>query len=322
MIRLRGVAALLGAALLAACATIPDATVPEATVAEAGTQVLAVQAQPNGPVLIETRMALDSGHAFGVEILHPGRAGTYPLIVFSSGNFASPDRYRRLLDPIAAAGYVIASPVHLDAEVLALDPPEPPLQVWQTRNAEFAFLAAAPAELTALLAGEGVTLTPGKIGLMGHSYGALVAQTGAGAKAWQMTGPPPDQTIAGADALVVFSPPGPIPGAIVAEGWSSIALPSFTQTGTADILPGFVDDWRGHKVSYEQTAPGARWLWVGEDVDHYFGGIYGREKPAPAQIEALFDHALAATIAFLDIHLKDLPDRAPTAPAAVTLTKD
>lgn len=312
MIRRGGILVQFCAVLLAACSTVPDTGVTRGE----------GQAQPARPVLVETRMALENGHAFGVEILHPGRAGNYPLIVFSSGNFASPDRYRRLLDPIAAAGYVIASPVHLDAEVLALDPPAPPLQVWQTRNEEFAFLAAAPAPLIKLLADNGVKLSPGRTGLMGHSYGALVAQTGAGAKAWQMTGPPPDRTIAGADVLVALSPPGPIPGTILAEGWNTIALPSFTQTGTADILPGFIDNWRSHLASHEQTPPGARWLWVGDGVDHYFGGIYGREKPAPPEIEVKFAHVLAATIAFLDTHLKDRPDRVPVAPVGVVLTKD
>ena len=309
---LRGLAGALGGALLAACSTVVDS----------GTDAPLAEASSDEPILIETRMALADGHSFPVEILLPARPGTYPLIIFSSGNFASPDRYSRLLKPIAQAGYVIASPVHLDAEVLALDPPADPVTVWQRRNDEFAFLAGTPDALAMAARRYNVVIDGERLGLVGHSYGALVAQTGAGAQAWQMTGPPPDRTIAGADVLVAFSPPGPIPGAIVAEGWSSIALPSFTQTGTADILPGFVDDWRGHKAAYEQTAPGERWLWVGEGIDHYFGGVYGREKPAPPEVEAKFEHALAATIAFLDIHLKDAPDRSPAATTGVTLTKD
>ncbi len=311
MIGRSGFLALAGAALLAACTTYSEATA-ERSIASHSAE----------PIRIETRMALADGHSFPVEILLPARAGSYPLIVFSSGNFASPDRYSRLLEPIAQAGYVIASPVHPDAEVLALDPAPDPVTVWQRRNAEFAHLAGAPGPLRGALARYDVSLEPGRIGLMGHSYGALIAQTGAGARAWQVTGPQDDLTIAGADALVALSPPGPMAGFLLAEGWSSIALPSFTQTGTADILPGFVDDWRGHKVSHEQTTPGQRWLWVGEGVDHYFGGVYGREKPAPPEVEAMFEHALAATVAFLDIHLKDAPDRTPAAPEGVTLTKD
>ncbi len=307
-----GLLALFGAVWVAACSTNSDAVLTAQT-----TELREVE-----PVQIETRMVLEDGHAFPVEILHPGQAGTFPLIVFSSGNFASPDRYTKLLKPIAKAGYVIASPVHPDAEILALDPPADPMIVWEKRNDEFAYLASAPEQLRNALARRNVAVDAQALGLMGHSYGALVAQTAAGAKAWQMAGPPSDRSIAGADALVAFSPPGPIPGAIVAQGWSSIAVPSFTQTGTADILPGFIDDWRGHIVSHERTAPGNRWLWVGEDVDHYFGGIYGREMPASPDMEAKFNHALAATIAFLDIHLKTMPDRAPAALEGVTLTKD
>ena len=203
-----GLVALCCAALLAACSTYRD---------DLGAAAIA-QDQAAGPILIETRMALEDGHSFPVEILLPARPGSYPLIVFSSGNFASPDRYARLLKPIAEAGYVIASPVHLDAEVLALDPPADPLTIWQRRNDELAYLAGPAEPLQAALARHRVALEPGQIGVMGHSYGALIAQTAAGANAWQMGGAQPSRKIAGADVLVAFSPPGPVPGAILAEG--------------------------------------------------------------------------------------------------------
>ena len=264
----------------------------------------------------------EAGHRFSAEILHPAIPGTYPLILFSSGNFASPDRYRKLLEPVAAAGYVIVSPVHRDAEILALDPPAGQDEVWHTRNAEFAHLATIPAVLSAQLDEQDIALEPGKLGLFGHSYGALIAQLGAGARALGPEGEITDHTLVDADVLVAYSPPGPFPGRFDAEGWSSIGLPSLTLTGTADVTPGFVDDWRDHIVSHDATAPGARWLWVGEGVDHYFNGTFGREKPVPAQMMPLFDDALATTIAFFDLHLKDISPPPRTLAAGVTLTKD
>lgn len=54
--------------------------------------------------------------AIPLEILYPATPGKYPLVVFSHGAFASPDRYHALLKPIAAAGYIILAPRHLDSE--------------------------------------------------------------------------------------------------------------------------------------------------------------------------------------------------------------
>ena len=264
----------------------------------------------------------EAGHEFAVEVLYPDTPGSYPLILFSSGNFASPDRYRKLLGPIAQAGYVIVSPVHRDAEILALDPPAPQEEVWTTRNSEMAYLATLPAGVTAILANAGVTLEPGKLGLFGHSYGALIAQLGAGAKATGPAGERDDHTLAAADVLIAYSPPGPFPGRFDAEGWSHIAVPSLTLSGTADVFPGFLDDWRDHIVSYEATPPGERWLWVGEGVDHYFNGTFGREKPVAPEFTLLFDDAVATTIAFLNWHLKGITPPATDTIAGVTLTKD
>lgn len=246
----------------------------------------------------------EGGHQFSGEIFHPVTAGAYPLIVFSHGNFASPDRYHKMLKPIAAAGYIIAAPTHLDAEILAVTPKPDPQKVWKTRNAEMAFLGRIPGQLRARLP-KNVAVKPGCLAVMGHSYGALMAQLAAGARATEPDGSRPDRKLAGVDALIAWSPPGPIKGRIDAAGWSQISVPSLTITGNADILPGFIDDWRLHKAAYEAAPVGGRWLWVGEGIDHYFGGMFGREKTVSETERQLFKNALTVTISFLDEHLKN-----------------
>ncbi len=268
------------------------------------------------------KMTTSDGHQFTLELIHPTLTGEYPLVLFSSGAFGSPDRYRKLLMPIAEAGYVIAAPIHRDAEVLALDPQPGPQEVWQTRNSEIAYLATAQDQIERLLEGTDISLAEGDLAVMGHSYGALIAQLGAGAIATEPDGSQPDGTLPELDALVAFSPPGPIADRIDSEGWASIAVPSLTVTGTEDTLPGFIDDWRLHLVGHEATPEGARWLWIGDDVDHYFGGSFGREKPVEPEIEMLFNHAVATTIAFLDLHLNDAPPPTSPPPTGVTLEKD
>ena len=135
---------------------------------------------------------------------------------------------------------------------------------------------------------------------MGHSYGALIAQLAGGAKAMIPRKVYPSSVLPNASAVIAWSPPGPMPGMMDAQGWSSMAVPNLTITGTADILPGFIDDWRLHTESFENAPAGEKSLWVGEGVDHYFGGSFGRVKPASPKDAKLFQTALQRSLQFID----------------------
>ena len=238
----------------------------------------------------ETTLTAPGGRAVPTTIIAPVRPGRYPLIAFSHGNFAAPSRYRAMLDPIAAAGYVIVAPMHVDSELMPHDKPPSQAVVWQTRNEDLALALAATLP----------NADRRRRAAMGHSYGALNAQVAAGAVPVN----PPGRPSAPPQALVAWSPPGPLAGLIEARGWSSIMIPSLTITGTSDILPGFIDNWELHRSGYDNTPPGKRWLWVGTGINHYFGGMFGREKPATPQDKQLFDRAIATTIAFFDVSFK------------------
>lgn len=238
----------------------------------------------------ETVMTAPDGRAIPVTIIAPTKRGHYPVIAFSHGAFSAPSRYRAMLDPIAAAGYVIVAPMHADSELMKSDKPPSQAFVWQSRNEDMALaLAATPANADKR-----------RRAAMGHSYGALIAQVAAGAVA--ANSPPSPQRPP--QALVAWSPPGPMPGLIDAKGWSSIGTSALTITGTADIIPGFINQWELHRTAHDQTPAGARWLWVGQGVDHYFGGMFGREKAASSESRQLFGRAISTTIAFLDKNLK------------------
>ncbi len=272
---------------------------------------------------IQTLLTTDDGHEFPVTIFAPDRSGSFPLVVFSTGAFSSPDRYHNMLQPIAEAGYIILAPTHLDAEILALDPKPKSETVWKTRNDEIAYLAAVPDPVVALLKSRGTKIDETRVALMGHSYGALIAQLGAGAIATDPDGARPIRKIGNVSALIAFSPPGPLAKMIDSKGWSTIDVPSLTVTGTADILPDFIDDWRLHKAAYDATPKGARWLWVGEEVNHYFDGLFGRGGTIRPEISKRFDHAIATTIEFLDLNLKPTQvSKGPTPLSGVVVTKD
>lgn len=238
----------------------------------------------------ETSLTASGGRAVPMTIIAPIKPGRYPLIAFSHGAFAAPSRYRAMLDPIAAAGYIIVAPMHVDSELMPHDKPPSQQYVWLTRNEDLALaLAATPPNADRR-----------RRAAMGHSYGALNAQVAAGA----VPANPPERPGALPQALVAWSPPGPFPGLIEASGWSSITTPSLTITGTSDVMPGFIDNWELHRAGYDNTPRGKRWLWVGTGINHYFGGMFGREKPASPQDKRLFDRAIATTIAFLDMSFK------------------
>lgn len=235
--------------------------------------------------------------AIPLEISYPATPGKYPLVVFSHGAFASPGRYHALLKPIAAAGYIILAPRHLDSEDWEWTDKPSQAAVWASREEDMILMLAQNAAISGKLAEGAIEIDYDHIAAMGHSYGALIAQIVGGAR------PLTPSSLSGyrsVQAVVAFSPPGNTPGLIGKNGWSGLTVPSLTITGTTDILPGFVDDWQIHKHSFEFAPVGKRWLWVGEGVDHYFGGMIGREKPASEASRTLFGRALATTIAFLD----------------------
>lgn len=261
-----------------------------------------------------------NGRSVPFEIIYPDNASEYPLLVFSHGAFSSPDRYYAVLKPIAAAGYVVVAPMHIDSEDFTQSEEPSQSQVWESRGEDIDLALSRNPDLYKLVTKQKLKIDYDNIAVMGHSYGALIAQLAGGAKAIP---PTPLRRNLFVQAVVAFSPPGSTPGLIDKDGWSSFSAPSLTITGTADILTGFNDDWKLHKHSYEYAPFGQRWLWVGEGVDHYFGGMIGREKPASEKSQLLFNRAVATTLDFLDKTLKKkAPSRLGSSISGETLTRD
>ncbi|NVE93491.1 alpha/beta fold hydrolase [Altererythrobacter sp. JGD-16] len=238
-----------------------------------------------------------------VTLFLPEQPGEYPLLGFSHGAFASPTRYRAMLAPLASAGYIVIAPMHVDSEEFGSDERPDRDTTWRTRNEDMALALNPNQELLDLLEAREYTLSKGKVASVGHSYGAIMAQLPGGALAYESDGSQVDRADPDVDVVVGWSPPGSIPTMIDAEGWNTLAVPSLTITGTTDVLPGFIDDWRAHLASYENAPIGKRASWVGEGIDHYFGGMFGREKPADANSQRLFHRAMEISLNFMDRHI-------------------
>lgn len=241
-----------------------------------------------------------SGRQIPLTIFTPKDEGTYPLAAFSHGAFAAPDRYRAILAPIAAAGFVVVAPMHIDSEDFENETPPSRRDTWRTRNLDMALALTPPASVIDELNGRGFKIVPERTVAIGHSYGALIAHLSAGALAIEPDGMPVDRQNPAVGAVVGWSPPGPMAGLIEAEGWSSLGVPTLTITGTKDVIAGFVDDWRAHTTSYDNAPTDLGTLWVGEGVDHYFDGVFGREKPADETSQQLFNQALQLSLEFLE----------------------
>lgn len=194
------------------------------------------------------------------------------LVIFSHGNFATPDRYDVLLRDWAAKGLVIAAPLHTDSEKYPEPKKYPDSRA--TRLADWrAVDTAFRPDTIARLALPGITLS-GKVIAAGHSYGALIALVAGGAQladpAWTIA---PIRT---PRAVIAISPPGAMKGLATREGLAKLSVPALVVTGTSDVLPGFIDAWQQHLDAYDAAAPGLGYSLVFAGMNHYFNGAYCR----------------------------------------------
>lgn len=247
----------------------------------------------------ELSLTRADGRVVPTTLVYPDKPGTYPLIAFSHGAFAAPDRYFKMLKPLAAAGYVVIAPMHIDSEEMGREVRPGEQELWSTRNQDMQMALEPSAAVVELLTANGIALSDGGKVAMGHSFGSAMAHFAGGVRSAPAKGDLNARAVADVDAVVLWSPPGALEGTVDQASWADIDAPSLTFTGTTDTLPGFVDDWQLRKIPFEQAPQGSASLWVGENIDHYFGGMFGREKPAGEQTELLFGRALAQTLGFL-----------------------
>ena len=211
------------------------------------------------------------GRLISLDVWRPS-GKTIGRIHFSHGAASSPWKYSRLLEPLCAAGYEIWAPLHVDST-------EHP------STEEFKGMASWAARLQDMQA-LSLAANSGYIA-MGHSYGALVSLTLGGARPtapaeWQDRLRDPAAKVA-----VALSPPGPLPGFVDAQAYSSLEVPALIQTGDRDVPLGWEGArWQDHLVAYDAaSADGSRYALVLEGVDHYFGSAICRpELPVPPQL--------------------------------------
>lgn len=248
------------------------------------------------------------GRKTAYRAMSPASGGDWPVILFSHGANSSHLDYDRLWRRWALAGYLVIGPNHIDT-----GPPETQRKVgrhelWAARLADTSLPLGQRAAFDALARAGGGTPNWDAFAVAGHSFGAVVAQALAGAKLLDPEDHAPVSALLPAvKACLTFSPPGPLAGFIPPDAWSSVTVPSLLQTGTADILPGFVDDWHLRLTGF--SGPPDRWTIVAKDVDHYFGGLICRRKPAPPTMVMAMEEVATLSCDFLDAYVRGRAER-------------
>mgnify|MGYP001018533231 CR=1 FL=1 len=208
-------------------------------------------------------------------------------IIFSHGAFSSPAKYRALTGAWAKAGFTVISPLHVDSTDHPNSKDYNQIAVWRTRVEDMQLAITAAQALKPSV----------PILAAGHSYGALGALALGGSRVADLeTKKAESHKSVAIKAVIAFSPPGFMPGFVAADAHAALSVPLLVQTGTKDVLPGFIDDYRMHLAAFETSPPGSKFSLVLEGVDHYFGGIICRpELPGPKQTERFADAVAIST---------------------------
>ena len=246
-------------------------------------------------------LPVSDGRICRVRVIAYARSERSPVLVFSHGAASTALAYDQVLLTWARAGYLVLAPDHLDA---GRTPPESELshaRLWTSRVLDLQAALDGAAAVEALGRTQGWRPDWRRVGAAGHSLGALVAEALAGARAEPPVLQAADPRVR---AVVALSPPGVRPGFVPPATWSPMRAPVLVHTGTADVLPGFIDDWRLHLASFLGAGSRVRWAAVGDGADHYAGGRICRlsATPDPRQ-EIPFQALLRTSSNFLDAHV-------------------
>ncbi len=239
-----------------------------------------------------------------VRINYPKTGGPFPLIVFSHGAWGSKDGHVALTELWASNGYVTIQPDHSDSRALGVKVGDTSVfRAWQERPADVSFILDSLAEIETKVPALKGKLDAGRIGMIGHSYGANTAQLIGGARAF-LAGREMSFEDSRVDAVVMLSGQGP--GEMLTEkSWEHFTKPLLVMTGSRDgpTRTGQPAAWR--KQPYELSPPGDKYLvWV-EGMDHGFGGISGLEGRYQFQTNAVHvRYSKIITLTFWDAFLK------------------
>jgi predicted dienelactone hydrolase len=285
---------------------------PEAKLLPADTDVSAIYGIAPGyhKVTVIPEMTLSTRDGpLTLTAFYPETEGTYPLVLFSHGNFSNRRAYDRIIRHWVSHGYVVLAPDHRDSGgmvngILAMTRYGKD-GVMQQRPRDLINILDGLDDLAAQAADLDRRIDRSRVASAGHSFGAFTAQLLGGADA---AVPGTDTRLRALDsriqAVVAFSPPGPMFDMVDEQSWQNMKVPQLVTTGTWDVEPHFFRHWRLHAMAYDRGVEGLNSLLVTEGTDHYFGNLICRLELDEAPQQDALMMANAVSLAFLDAQMK------------------
>ena len=244
-----------------------------------------------------------------VKATYPAAEGHYPVIVFSHGNFCEATRYDKIIRHWASHGYLVLQPWHLDTAPFDPEFPYSQHTVWITRLNDMQAVLDVLGSKNSSASTFDQKIDATKVIAAGHSYGALTAQSMAGAQTRSRDGS--STVIQSHDsritAVIAISPPGEMEGFVDETTASAVSVPMLVTTGTYDFSAIMWPDWRAHRLTYDTAPKGGKSLLVLNGGDHYLGGLICIERDTPDQDQGL-GLLNAVTTAFLNNHVLKTSD--------------
>jgi len=264
----------------------------------------------------------------------PDAPGRFPLVVFSHGAGGSRAAFPELTAHWASHGYIVVLPTHADSIELRRRSGEDLSRLRRDldslrrdvkpldRLADAVFLLDSAGAIEQRVAGlrdkDGVgRIDRERIGMAGHSAGALTTQMAAGVKvrgvapgAFLEARSAGDERI---DAAILISGQGTANRMFTDQSWNDLSKPMLVITGSKDVAAIGKETPASRREPFDRAKPGDKYLVFIEGATHSSYQGKGRALsldpavPTDAELKMITGVTSSSTLAFLDSYLRDDP---------------
>ncbi|WP_132055658.1 alpha/beta hydrolase family protein [Pseudocnuella soli] len=226
-----------------------------------------------------------------MKVSAPASGDNLPVIILSHGhgrsNFLSSlHGYAPLVDFLAAQGFVVIQPTHLNSKTLALPIGPEGITFWKSRPKDIQFILDNLQRIIAVVPGLTERVNSNNVAAVGHSLGGHTVAMLAGMEVTDgATGEKVNFAEPRLKARVMIGLPGGSEGLnetgrklfgnpLSGTDFSTMTLPALVINGDRDKNPNFsdIENWRADAYHH---SPAPKSLLTVFDGEHIFGGISG-----------------------------------------------